>query len=113
MRVIVEEAVESPNLPGATLGPSPGLSNSAKPAPASRKRDRLFPECTDVTALCWFLRPAAACWAALFFALIAVQSVCAAPGVTAHLDRNTITLGENATLSISFENLNPSGAPGL
>src|SRR4051812_40945154 len=40
-----------------------------------------------------------------------IPSALAAPGVTASLDRNTITLGENVTLSVSFENVNPSGPP--
>src|ERR1043166_3202256 len=111
MRVIAEEAVGSPNLPDTRLRPSQSASNRAIPAPAGRKQDRLFRQCTKGSVSPWPFRPVCAGWAVLLLALIVVQSVCAAPGVTARLDRNSITLGENATLSISYENLTPSGPP--
>src|SRR2546423_3877849 len=41
------------------------------------------------------------------------SSVSAAPGLTASLDRNVISLGESATLTLVFEGLNPGGAPAL
>jgi len=37
----------------------------------------------------------------------------AAPGVTATLDRNTVSVGESVTLTVNFENLNPGGPPNL
>src|SRR5437899_12665727 len=40
-------------------------------------------------------------------------SASAAPGLTASLDRNVISLGESATLTLVFEGLNPGGAPTL
>lgn len=37
----------------------------------------------------------------------------AAPGLTASLDRNVISLGESATLTLVFEGVNPGGPPSL
>src|SRR5438445_6982913 len=40
-------------------------------------------------------------------------SLSAAAGLTASLDRNVISLGESATLTLVFEGVNPGGAPAL
>src|SRR4051812_28486686 len=59
----------------------------------------------------WLLR-----WviALLFLAAnLAGFTLRAAPGVTASLDRNTVSLGESVTLTIEFDNLNPGATPQL
>src|SRR5437870_12249865 len=47
------------------------------------------------------------------FVLCLQSSLSAAPGLTASLDRNVISLGESATLTLVFEGLNPGGARAL
>src|SRR5438874_10721442 len=46
-------------------------------------------------------------------ALWVQTSLSAAPGLTASLDRNVISLGESVTLTLVFEGVNPGGAPSL
>src|ERR1044071_2760464 len=116
MRVTIEEAAGNRSQPGLGRPQPLNLSNTGLPSqqtPGKRHRSSL-PRSVGHSEGGLFFRPKtqALCIAAFIFAA-AAQTAFGAPGVTARLDRNTVTLGENATLSISFENLNPSGAPNL